>query len=225
MPTHLSSRTAALTLALLLAWPATVAAQQGCRLDNQGQAGVWVSVDAGAGIALPLPTASPMQAKSPGLAVAAGVELHLPSGFGLGLAFFTKEFTEDFPIMSSLDYARHLDFLAKGRVVAAMTRFVEWSLHLALGVSHVSIKYMDMNVPDDKLTMKEHQGDPYRHGPDTIRAVTAFTSGLGTRFAVYPVDFIGIFAETTVLFAFQRNFDMELGPLTLQVVSGLEAHF
>ena len=84
---------------------------------------------------------------------------------------------------------------------------------------------MNLDVDLEKPVYREHNGVSYLGGLNKVRAITAFTSGLGTRFAVYPIDFIGIYAETTVLFAFQGAFDMDLGPLTLQAVGGLEGHF
>jgi len=164
-----------------------------------------------------------MQAKSASLAVGAGVELNMPSRFGFGLAFFTKEFSEDFPKMSYLEYARHYDILVKARVAAVITRYVQWNLHAALGVSMVTIQYMDVDPVNPK--MGDYKGYYGPIGPVKRKSITALTSGLGTRFAVYPVDFIGIFVESTVLFAFQQALEMDQGPLTLQAVGGVEAHF
>ncbi len=215
-------RTSAAGLALALAlvlFQATPAAAQGkCGYFSESSPAPWVSVDAGAGISVPIPLSGDMKVDSVAPAFAAGVLLRLPERLSVGLQLYEKKFEEEY---STYIWGRHIDLLARFGVAAAQSLHVQWDLFALAGTSFVTVQYIDAST----LTLVEENGKVVPKGAVMRKNVVALSAGLGSRFAYYPIQPLGIFLEAGLLFAYWDALRPEEGPLTVNAVFGLEGHF
>jgi len=182
--------------------------------------GPWVSVEGGAGVALPIPLNGNRWAKSPVAGFAGGVHLHLPRRGGVGLLYLRKEFKES---GSTFIWGKYNDLLVRGSLAAVLSQHVQWDFHLLVGLSFVTVQFEE--IDKDKPQTVERNGIIATGGPIKRKQITTLTGGLGTRLAWFPIDPIGIYVDVSVLYAYQASLGPEDGALNLNTIGGLEGHF
>jgi hypothetical protein len=211
----------AIFLALLCLSAPTAALSQGkCGYLAGRNPGPWVSVEGGGGIALPIPLSGDMGAKSLAAGFAGGVHLHLPRRGAVGIVYLNKEFREQ---NSAFEYGKYHDLLVRGSFAAVLRQYVQWDLHLLLGLSFVTVQFMD--IDKDNPQTAEQNGKVVVVGPIKRSQVTTLTGGLGTRLAWFPVDPVGIYLDLSVLYAYQASLKAEDGAMNLNTIGGMEIHF
>ncbi len=206
------------TALLLLSLPAL--GQGKCGVLSGKSPSPWLSVEAGGGVALPIPLSSKMKAKSAVAAITAGVQLHLPRRFGVGLRYAYKEFSE---ANSTFEYGRFHDLLLRGAVAAVMGQYVQWDFFLLAGPSFVKVRFMDIDPVNPQYV--EQGGMVVPVGPIKEKQITAFTAGLGTRLAYYPFDALGLTLDVVAHYSLQASLTPEEGAMSVAVTGGLEGHF
>ncbi len=208
----------ALVASMLL--PLPVLGQGKCGVLSGKSPSPWLSMEAGGGVALPIPLSSKMKAKSAVPAITAGLQLHLPRRFGVGLLFAYKEFRE---VNSTFEYGRFNDLLFRGAVAVLMQQYLQWDLFVLAGPSFVKVRFMDIDPVNPQYL--EQNGRVVPVGPIKEKQITAFTAGLGTRLACYPIDALGIYLDVAAQYSLQSSLTLEEGAMNVRVSGGLEGHF
>jgi hypothetical protein len=205
----------AVGLALTL-WAAPAYAQGDCRIPGAGEDGLWVSVAPMAGVAVSIPTANPMNIRRATAAYGGEITLNLPRRFAIGVLSSYSYFSGQ---MSYTLWVRHLDFLALGHFPLVVSERLDWTLLVGAGLSRVSKQFVHNPVAQSVNGQVSFTGEIRR------LSMTTFTGGLGTRLTFYPADFLGIFAQALVTYAYYKELELNEGPCNALITGGLEAHF
>lgn len=214
-----SSALLSLLGALLLLVPGVAGAQGKCGYLAGQEPAPWISLEAGGGVALPIPLGADARAKSLVAGFGGGVHLNLPSGARIGLIYVRKEFKEE---NSVFEYGQYNDLLARGSLAAVFGQHVQWDFHLLMGVSFVTVQFMDIDKENPQF--EERNGIKEPVGPIKRKQISALTGGLGTRFSYFPIDPVGIFLDLSMLYAYQASLEPEEGAMNLNAIGGLEFH-
>ena len=199
------------TLVLLLV-PGTGWAEEDCLPGSAGGTPVWFSLDLGGGMTFPLPLEGDSNTKVMGTAFVAGVNLHLGHRFAVGLSYVRKDFDGEF---SLLQFVNQDSILARGYVAAIASEFVEWRFFVEVGMSHY-MKRWEAPVFEG--------GYPVDFVPKETTVWTVAVGG-GTRFLVFPVQFIGLYLEVGADYSHHADIGLSEGAGAVKVLLGTEGHF